>query len=610
MHARTTLVTLAVTLLLLGTLLFLLPTPVAPPDGTTESTVDNHWIIENVRVFDGERLLPPATLVLRDGKVVAEGAGSDGQLQDGAQLLDGSGLVALPGLVDAHTHSYASARRDALRFGVTSLVDMFTSPAMLQDHQQRAAYDQTDEAALFSAGMLATAKGGHGTQFGVPVATLNGPQDALDWVSARQAEGSDFIKLVYMPESARLPSIDLATARAVIEAGHEQGMTVVAHISRHADAEALVEAGIDGLVHVFADQAVSAELLEKMVARDVFVIPTLAIIAMVDGRAPGKELLEDPHLSERLGPGQRGNLASDFGGQVPGFSIDLALRNVAAMHTAGIRILAGSDAPNPGTAHGATLHQELALLVEAGLSNEAALRSAGELVAERFDLAGRGRLNGGDRADLILVAGNPLSDITATRAIHSIFRNGFLIESEPAQAFDVTQIEPELGRFEESLDAPDGFIWSSTSDEMRGGGSKSTLKRIGEGAGGSAGALSVEATVEMGFPFPWAGTYFGLAEEGRVANLEAYDVIAFDVRGTPAQYRLMLFSAGSQGAPPTRFFDVSEQWQRHEVSLDMPGFELPLFTGMAFTAPTTVGTYRFEIDNVTLTNADTAEPSY
>ena len=596
MHARTTLLTLAITGLLLSTLLFLLPTPTetvgAKPNA--ESAVGNHWVIENVRVFDGEGLLPPARLVIRDGKIASKEA--DGQ---SAQVLDGTGLVALPGLIDAHTHSYGPARRDALRFGVTSLVDMFTSPAMLQDHAHRASFDKTEEAALFSAGMLATVKGGHGTQFGVPVDTLTGPADADHWVSARQAEGSDFIKLVYMPNHSRLPSIDLPTARAVIEAGHKQGMTVVAHISRQVDAEALVDAGIDGFVHVFADEKVSDSLLQKMVARDVFVVPTLAIIAMVDGRAPGKELLEDPNLSKRLGVGQRGNLASDFGGKVPGFSLDLALHNVGAMHAAGIRILAGSDAPNPGTAHGATLHQELALLVEAGLPNAAALRGAGQLVADVFTLDGRGRLANGDRADLILVAGNPVVDITATRAIHSIFRNGFNVEGSQ-QEFDMVKVGTELGRFEESLQAPEGFAWSSTSDEIRGGGSTARLSRIDGGASGSAGSLAVDANVESGFPFPWAGAYFGLDEEGRVANLEDYDAIVFDVRGTPAQYRLMLFSAGNLGAPPTRNFEVSEDWQRHEVLLDVTGFQSSHFSGVAFVTPMAAGSYRFEIDNVTL----------
>ena len=74
MHTRTTLITLAATALMLGTLLFLLPTPVGDPAAAATSPDGNRWVIENVSVFDGERLLPPDTLVLADGKILAADA--------------------------------------------------------------------------------------------------------------------------------------------------------------------------------------------------------------------------------------------------------------------------------------------------------------------------------------------------------------------------------------------------------------------------------------------------------------------------------------------------------------------------------------------------------
>ncbi len=606
MHARTTLITLAVTVLLLGTLLFVLPTPVGEANtGSAPPTASNRWVIDNVRVFDGERLLPPGRLVLADGKVL----GSDAGAPEDAEIIDGGGLVALPGLIDAHVHTYGAARRDALRFGVTSLVDMFTAPARLQDRDERAGFPETEEAALFSAGMLATVEGGHGTQYGVPIDVLNAPEDAAAWVSARKAEGSDFIKLVYMPTHPRVPSLDLAAASAVIEAAKAQDLTVVAHISRHVDAEALVDAGIHGFVHIFADREISDGLLEKMVERDVFVVPTLAVIAMVDGRAPGETIMADPHLAEYLNEAQRAGLKSDFGGQVPGFSLDVAQHNVGALHAAGVRILAGSDAPNPGTAHGATVHQELALLVESGMPAAAALRGAGAMVADLFDLEDRGRLTAGARADVVLIEGNPIADIAATRAVHSIFRNGFRVErvgksDEPAGN---AAVPTELGAFEASLDAPEGFTWASTSDEMMGGTSKAQVSRVETGAGDSVGALAVDTTVETSFPYPWAGAYFGPMEQGQEASLAGVDAIEFDVRGTPDRYRLMLFSADSYGAPPTRAFTVTDQWQRLRVPLDVPGFDAARFTGMAFATPMAPGDYRFEIDNVTLLRADTID---
>jgi imidazolonepropionase-like amidohydrolase len=106
------------------------------------------------------------------------------------------------------------------------------------------------------------------------------------------------------------------------------------------------------------------------------------------------------------------------------FEIDLAKTNVQRLRAAGVRILAGTDAPNLGS-HGVSLHGEMQLLVEAGLSPAEALTAATLGPAQVYRLADRGRITPGARADLVLVDGNPLQDITATRTIIRIFKNGF-----------------------------------------------------------------------------------------------------------------------------------------------------------------------------------------
>ena len=599
MLARTTLITLGVTALLFGALLLALPTPGAPMANVVSggNSDGNSWIIQNVRVFDGEQLTTPATLVIANGRIAATQA----EAPEDAAIIDGRGLVAIPGLIDAHTHSYGPARRDALRFGVSSMLDMFTSPSLLQDHDQRAAFDPSSEAALFSAGMLATVERGHGTQYGIAIDVLRSPSAAPDWVRRRKLEGSDYIKLVFMPDNPRLPSLDLETASAVIAAAKAEQMLAVAHISTHRDAEALVDAGVDGLVHIFADRKVSDTLLRKMQQANVFVIPTLAVIAMADGRKPGQQIIADEDLSTHLDTMQRNNLATDFGGRIPGFSLDTAFHNVAAMQAAGIDILAGSDAPNPGTAHGATLHQELALLVEAGLSDAAALQAATTLPAKRFSLEGRGLLSVGARADVVLLDDDPLIDIAKTRRIHHVFRNGYAVARTVADNLPDGQAVPaDLGRFDASpIDAPDGFAWTTTSDEMMGGKSTAALTQSS-----AVGTLVIDATVTGDFPYPWSGAYFGVTEQARIASLAGFATISFDVKGTPAEYRLMMFSAEAYGAPPTQTFTVGEQWQTISLPLNgFSGFDAGRFTGMAFATPMTPGPYRFEIDNVMLERA-------
>lgn len=97
------------------------------------------------------------------------------------------------------------------------------------------------------------------------------------------------------------------------------------------------------------------------------------------------------------------------------------------LHAAGAPILAGSDAPNPGTAYGASLHHELEYFAVAGMSAVEALASATSVPAEISGLTDRGRIAPGLLADLVRVDGDSTSDVTATRLIVAVWKNGIPI---------------------------------------------------------------------------------------------------------------------------------------------------------------------------------------
>ena len=224
MLKKTTLLTAAAVATAFVGLMILLPTPAPAPD------LAGAVVIDTVRYLAGEAMQGPAAVTVADGKIVS--SGDPGPEAQGASRLDAAGKTLLPGLFDAHVHTFATAQRDAVTFGVTALIDMFTAPALLAGARDaRDSFAPSNSAALFSAGMLATVERGHGTQYGINVETLEGPADAPAWVAARIEEGADFIKLVYMPYATYIPSLDLETATAVSEAAHDQGVQAVAHVS-------------------------------------------------------------------------------------------------------------------------------------------------------------------------------------------------------------------------------------------------------------------------------------------------------------------------------------------------------------------------------------------
>ena len=193
-------------------------------------------VIKNVRVFDGERVLPRATVVVENGKIVSVKKRT--KIPDGAEVIDCVGMTLLPGLIDAHTHELnrRPLLKQALMFGVTTDLEMFSpnpkfAAEMRREQAEGKATDRTD---LFSAGIVVTAPGGHGTQFRVPIPTITDPAQAQKFVDARIAEGSDYIKIILEAGTVRFPlkgNLNDETLRAVIAASKRRGKLAVVHVS-------------------------------------------------------------------------------------------------------------------------------------------------------------------------------------------------------------------------------------------------------------------------------------------------------------------------------------------------------------------------------------------
>lgn len=376
--------------------------------------------IHNVRVFDGERTLAAAAateVVLEGGLVTEVGDSAHGPFD---AEFDGRGGTLLPGLVDAHTHVFDGSLSEALRHGVTTELDMFCLPRPLARHRQLAAAHD-DVADLRSAGVLATAPGGHPLQLlkdltgtlldpaDVPeFDSVTEPAQATAFVEARRAEGSDYLKLVIddgATHDTDLPAMTRPVARALTAAAHAAGLRVVAHAITAAEAHRALDAGVDGLAHVWADLAPedpqSRRLAERIRAQGAFVVSTLVWFETLTAQRPPRP----------GGCAHPGDLANAVG----------ALR---ALHAAGAAILAGTDANPFAPAHGAALHRELQLLTGAGLRAEEALAAATAVPARHFGLSDRGRIAPGLRADLVLTEGDPTRDVHALASLTAVWRGG------------------------------------------------------------------------------------------------------------------------------------------------------------------------------------------
>jgi imidazolonepropionase-like amidohydrolase len=219
------------------------------------------------------------------------------------------------------------------------------------------------------------------------VPTVQEPSQATVWVDARISEGSDVITIMYEEggENGRVirPSIDSATLTVLVAAAHARGNVALAHIHTDRQAMTATHAHADGLAHLslFGKDEVAPEFAPMLASRQMFVNPTLTVLRSVRGLMPGRNVLDDARLVPYLRNEDAVRLGKQIAKAKPA-DCERARRAVAQSLANGVTVLAGTDAHNPGTAPGASLHGELAFLVEGGMTPIQALRAAASARAD------------------------------------------------------------------------------------------------------------------------------------------------------------------------------------------------------------------------------------
>ncbi|CAM3528783.1 amidohydrolase family protein [Kibdelosporangium persicum] len=346
-------------------------------------------VLRDVRVFDGNELTRPRTVVI-DGTVIGEDPA-------GGHEIDAAGATLLPGLIDAHVHLHGPEDlRTLARWGVTTGLDMACWPV-----ERVASLRAVTGAADFrTAGLPAIGRGSHAKMPAMPEdAVILTADDARRHVEARAAEGVDYIKgVTEAPGEGGLPADAL---RALVAAAREHGLKTVVHAVSPGAYSIAVDSGAEFVTHVPLTGPIRTEDIAAMKAAGQVAIPT---ITMMEG-------------------------ILTTGPQAGRFPVDGLLRSLADLHAAGVGILAGTDANDePGAPiavrHGESLHHEFELMAQAGMTSAEILRSATADAARAFGLTDRGTIAPGLRADLVLIAGDPLQDIAATRDIRAVWCAG------------------------------------------------------------------------------------------------------------------------------------------------------------------------------------------
>jgi imidazolonepropionase-like amidohydrolase len=576
-------------------------------------------VFRNVRVFDGKAVIPATNVVVKGRRIVAVGGRVD--VPAGATVIDGKGRTLLPGLIDSHTHAYSAAHlRQSAVFGVTTELDMAGRPQFARRMRlQQAAGRANDRADLYSAGIPVTVAGGHPTQYPVfkRIPTVSDPRQMKGFVDDRVNEGSDYIKIIY--DDARVygfskqPTLTRAMAAAAIEMAHAHKRLCVAHIVTREFARQAIEDGIDGLVHMFVDKTADEALIKLAVRKKLFVVPTLTVMESDGGSKGASQLCGDADLSPFLTAANVRLLRETFP-RLPKSQVSLkaAMESVRRMHRAGVPILAGSDAPNPGAVHGCSLHRELVNLVAAGLTPVEALQGATSVPAETFSLKNRGRIAAGYRADLLLVSGDPTKHVTDTRKIVGVWKAGHAIDRLSyqkscaraavivAKASRTAAANGIVSTFEEKeITSLFGSGWEISTDQFQGGRSAAKFARVSGGAHNSRGALQIIGRVSTRGRVRWAGAIFYPGKAVMApADLSAKTAIGLWAKGDGKTYAVVVFTKSGGFQATSKTFVAGKEWKQFRFRLKDLGTDGHDITGVFIGAGDDVGAFQLLIDDV------------
>ncbi|SES72399.1 amidohydrolase family protein [Geodermatophilus poikilotrophus] len=381
------------------------------------------------RAFDGERFLAGGALVLVEGPTIVGVEPGTAPAPGGCPVTDLPEGTLLPGLVDTHVHLCAdagpraldqvpeldpaeldavvtAAERASLRAGVTAVRD-------LGDHRwtvlQRARRDG-ERPTVVAAGPPITSPGGHCWSMGGETSGV----DALRRAVRERAERGAGVVKVMASGGVLTPGTDLTACqftlrelRAVVEEAHRLGLPVTAHAHGLAAVERGVAAGVDGIEHCScltgSGVHLPAGLGAALAAARIDVCPTVGFLPGVD---------PPPHVQARMA--------------AVGATIEDHLPHVAALHRAGVTLLAGTDAGiGPAKLHGGVAHAVADLAGPCGVPLADALTAATSRAARACGLGGRtGRLAAGYDADLLGAEGDVTTDVTALQRPRVVVARG------------------------------------------------------------------------------------------------------------------------------------------------------------------------------------------
>ena len=405
------------------------------------SAIAQPIILTNATLIDGTGAPPqPGVTIVMDGGRIAEivqvqGGSTDKILAPtDATIVDLAGKFVTPGIINGHGH--VGRDRD-LQLRQYALYGVTTTTSMAWDPDDIAEYKAAQKRGELKGARVLTVKYRFMSAPMTPGSEYKTPEEARAKVD-EIAASADIIKVWIDPQGGRHPRLTPEYTAAVMEQAKKHNLLRGAHIVELADARRIVDQGVNVLLHNVRDQEIPDDFIATLKAKNVSVISTLAReegLFIYGGGPNGAPFGDNPLFQKGLSPQQAANLAKKREEQANDPAkprwlrmFDMDKKNLKKLADAGVRFGFGTDsggAPDRYFIQGWFEHRQMELMRDAGLTPMQIIQSFSKNNAEMFDIdKDFGTLAKGKAADLLVLARNPLDDITNMRSIEAVYLGG------------------------------------------------------------------------------------------------------------------------------------------------------------------------------------------
>lgn len=419
-------------------------------------------VLQDVTLIDGTGA-PAQThrdILITDGRITAISPAYS-KIPKNAAAINLKGRTVMPLIIDTHAHlgllkDTIMASKNYTRENIAGHLQRFENYgvgavlSMGTDHQE--IFDLRDESkkGTLAGARIFTAGIGFGVQDGAPPVSfgmdkVNRPQNAGQarrMVSELARFKPDVIKIWVDDFFGKFPKMKPEIYQAIIEQAHQNGIRVAAHLYHLEDARRLVNSGADIIAHSIRDRQVDDAFLEDMKKNRVTYIPTLSLDEFAYIYQGEPEWMDDPFFKASLEPyvyemissaAYKNKVRQNPVAAEEKKALQTALINLKKIYDAGIPITLGTDAgAQPIRAMGFSEHMEMELMVKSGIPTLQAIKIATQNGAVLLGTdQDNGTLQAGRKADFMLLDKNPAEDITATRQIREVWKNGIKVSSGP-----------------------------------------------------------------------------------------------------------------------------------------------------------------------------------